>query len=144
MAIGVNVKRRNMTPPQKRELVAQELRYLARHYQDEDEPTSWDNQRLSRHLAVGPGLVRDVRRSLEEDGDIPFATILIGERTSPGGLKHEVRVPREKPLPRPGVEAWTGVRGVGGSPTLTTDYQERSDLLPYSRRFARASRVCRT
>ena len=43
-----------------------------------------------------------------------------------------------------GTEAWSGARGVGGSPTLTTDYLKRSGPLPYSRRLARASRVCRT
>jgi len=77
LAVAVNTKRRNMTPPQKRELVAEELRYLARHYEEhgdkEKQPCSWSNSRLKQHCAVGEALVRDVRRKLEEEGEIPKA-----------------------------------------------------------------------
>lgn len=81
MAIAVNVKRRNMTPPQKRELVAQELRYIATYFEHQGyrgkEARSWDNARMADYCAVSAYLVRDVRRNMEESGEIPRARYFI-------------------------------------------------------------------
>lgn len=93
MAIAVNVKRRNMTPPQKRELVAQELRYLAKYYAaqgfDGDQTRSWSAERVAEHCAVSRGLVSDVRRELEDSGEIPVAQYTVGIRRSRNDNPHE-------------------------------------------------------
>lgn len=100
MAIAVNVKRRNMTPPQKRELVAQELRYLAKYYEDEgytgDETRSWDSVRLADHCAVSPGLIKDVRRNMEASGEIPKSRYFVRRVKSKQGKWYEAPFDREK------------------------------------------------
>lgn len=103
LAIGVNIKRRHMTPPQKRELVAQELRYLAEYYEEQgytgEQTRSWDTSRLARHLAVSRNLALDVRREMEGSDEIPTARYFVRVSFQPslGRLQEQV-TPRESLL----------------------------------------------
>lgn len=77
IAIETNVARRQLRPPQKRELIRNELKFLANKYEAQGyvdmQARSWPSTRLADYLGVDSKTVRDERLEAERDGSIPYA-----------------------------------------------------------------------
>jgi ParB-like chromosome segregation protein Spo0J len=100
IAIETNVGRRQLTPTQKRQLIRNELRFLADKYSAEgytgENTRSWDSKRIARLLGVGVKTVRDERIEAEKDKAIPYANHLMKIAYQPStGTREEYAQIRE-------------------------------------------------
>lgn len=99
LAIAVNVKRRHLSPEQKRELVRSHLIHLAERYESQGftggNARSWSTTRIAEYLAVSQGIVRDERNKLEKQQVIPWAPNLVIKSSHPNGTVYEQIQPRQ-------------------------------------------------
>jgi hypothetical protein len=139
IAVEKNVARRQLTPPQKRELARKELIFLAEKYEAQEytgeRTRSWDSNRLGRYLGMSHTLVREERRKLEDSEAIPRAFYLVSERANPHGTgTYETVTTRDEVKLRAGMKQQRSGKSLPDQePVITLPITKKGKTVPLSK-----------